>query len=172
MVMNSIYIAHELEASYPNLSLDLEVNLHEVVQDADGAVINRIWWGALPTFAPAVLLPRSATYFRETREKMYGGTFEALAEERGGETGWKAAEAPGGPLEGLKDVLIKYRRDAGPFVLGSQPSYGDFEVVGFFGCWERVSTCIGTGDFDRLMMFDDVFVKLHQACRPWLERDD
>ena len=68
----------------------------------------------------------------------------------------------------LKAELHKHKKDEGPFVLGSQVSYGDFIIASFFESVERVDKAV----YDRLVGYDDSFKRLHEGCRPWLERDE
>lgn len=109
----------------------------------------------------------SAAYNREDRKKKSGMSLEQLAAERRGETAWRAAEAAGGPFEALKKELSAHKVDDGPFVLGNKVSYADFVVAGFFECFSRADLA----SYVRLMSFDRSFPILHQACRPWLQRD-
>ena len=110
---------------------------------------------------------RSAEFFLEDRKKRIGISLEDLAKFKGEES-WQAGEAPGGAFEQLKDELHKHKKDDGPFVLGSQVSYGDFVIASFFESIERVDK----QHYDRMVGYDESFKRLHEVCRPWLERDN
>lgn len=68
---------------------------------------------------------------------------------------------------GCADALELGDED-GPFVLGKEPSYADFVVVGLFECFRRCHP----PTYERLMRFDERFKLLHEACGEWLVRDD
>ena len=53
-------------------------------------------------------------------------------------------------------------------MLGSQVSYADFLAVAVFECLERCDV----ESYEKVIGYDPVFKNLHEACRPWLERDD
>lgn len=90
-----------------------------------------------------------------------------FAIQRGRKSAWRVAEEAGGPFSRLKEQLIVHKLDRGPFVLGSRVSYNDFVIAGFFECFSRADLT----HYVRLMSFDESFPQLHQACRPWLQRD-
>jgi hypothetical protein len=119
------------------------------------------------TFVRRYFPERSATFFLEDREKRFGIGLEDLANLKGEEL-FSAAEAQGGVLEQLKDELHKHKTDDGPFVLGSRVSYGDFPIASLFECAARADPQF----YERLVGYDDSFKKLHEACKPWLERDN
>ena len=166
--MNSANIAIELEKLHPSPSLHLDANLHTQCIEAVENLAGVIWWDCLALLPKNVLLPRSAEYFSRTRAERFGGPLDEVAVAMGGAEAWKKAAAPGGAAEKLVRVLRESKRDEGPFVLGSEVSYGDFTIVSVFECVERTSK----EDYGKLMALDPSFGKLHEACRVWLERDD
>ncbi|KAK3684544.1 hypothetical protein LTR37_020186 [Vermiconidia calcicola] len=168
MVMNSINIVSALEQRYPEPTLHLDAELHGPITEAVEGLLFVIWWDALASIPRGVLTEKSASYFAEGRAAYFGTSLDDLAATKGGEKAWEAAAVPGGPADKLKDVLTKHRRDQGPFALGSQVSYGDFVAVGLFECVERSHL----ESYERLMGLHDTFKTLHEACRPWLARDD
>ena len=167
-VMDSINIAKKLESMYPSPSLRLDTHLHEPVTEAVGICAFGLWPdGSLSTFRN-VLSDRSALWFAEDRKKRVGMFLEELSTQKGGEAAWKALESPGGPFDMLKDVLTRHRKDSGPFVLGSEVSYGDFVAASLFEGIARTDAKI----YDRMMGHDKSFQMLHKACSAWLERDN
>jgi hypothetical protein len=165
--MNSANIAPILESLRPTPSLHLDAELHGPITEAAEGLGAVVWWRMLAR-AKDLLPERSASYFMETRKATFGASLEELAVLKGGPEAWEAAAAPGGPAEKLRDVLTKHRKDEGPFALGSQPSYGDFIAAGMFECFERCHP----EDYEKLVGLDPTFRALHEACRPWLVRDD
>lgn len=165
--MNSANIAPALEELHPSPPLHLEAQLHGPITEAVENLAGVIWWDTL-ALVPSILPPRSATYFAETRKATFGMSLQEVAAIKGGEQAWKTAAGPGGAAEKLGDLLSKHRKDEGPFVLGSEPSYGDFVAASLFECVERCCK----EDYEKLVGLDERFRMLHEACRPWLVRDD
>lgn len=147
--------------------MHLDAGIHNEILEAVDAAVMAVVPNALVQLLK-ILPERSATFFAEDRKKRFGISLEELAKAKGGAAGWEAARAPGGPLDKLRDVLTKHRRDEGPFALGSQVSYGDFIAASLFECLERTDI----DSYHQLMSFDDQFKTLHNKCRPWLQRDD
>lgn len=165
---DSINCAEKLEAAYPEPSLFLDAHTHESVTDAVNAVWFNIAADALPLFTREVLTKDAAIWFEEDRKQRYGMSLDELSALKGGEEMWKAVRAPDGVLEKLKDCLTKHKKDSGPFVMGSQVSYADFVIAAMFECFERCDTT----SYQKIMSYDQSLKDLHQACRPWLQRDD
>ena len=166
--MDSINIAEKLESVFPDPTLRLDAQLHEPVTEAVTNVTIALFVDINAACVRNALTEKSASWFAEDRKKRFGGDVFELSAAHGGEAMWKAGEAPGGAFEKLKEVLTKHRKDSGPFVLGSEVSYGDFVAASLFEAFESVDTKM----YDRFMSFDDSFKKLHEACRPWLQRDN
>lgn len=166
-VSDSTRVAPKLESLYPEPSLHLDAALHDSVADAVEAVVSGTIASSLLLLLE-VLPERSSKFFAEDRAKRFGMPLEDLAANYGGDPAWQAAEAPGGSLEQLLNVLTKHRKDEGPFVLGSQVSYGDFIVAGLFESYKTIDSKA----YERLISFDKSFKDLHEACQPWLQRDD
>lgn len=166
-VMNSANIAPVLERLYPSPSLHLDAELHGPITKAAENFAGVVWWDTMAAL-PSILPQRSSEYFEETRAVTFGASLKEVARAKGGDAAWKTAAEPGGVAEKLADLLSKHRRDEGPFILGSKPSYGDFIVASVFECFERC--CVE--DYRKAMALDKRFPALHEACRPWLRRDD
>lgn len=159
--------AEALEALYPEPSLHLDAQLHRHIMAKSDQAGSHTFPLALIIVVRRCLPPRSAEFFLEDRKKRFGISLDDLAKLKG-EEAWKVGEASGGAFEQLKDELHKHKKDEGPFVLGSEVSYGDFVVAGLFESMARVDKQL----YQRLMGYDDSFKRLHEACKPWLERDD
>ena len=165
--MNSANIAPVLERLYPERSLHLDAELHAPMTESVESLAGIIWWDTL-ALIPSLLPERSGVYFDETRKAAFGVSLKEMAAAKGGDQAWKTAAEPGGAAEKLAEMLTKYKKDEGPFVLGSEPSYADFVAASLFECVERC--CVE--DYRKLMALDARFGALHEACRPWLLRDD
>lgn len=166
-VVESNNCAEALESRYPEPSLHLDARLHRTIMTKVDQASSNIFPLALVILVQKWLPKRSAEYFAEDRAKRFGISIEDLSKYKGEEQ-WEAGEVPGGNFDQLKDELTKHKRDEGPYVLGSQVSYGDFVLASLFESCERVDKQI----YDRLMGFDPSFKQLHEACRPWFQRDD
>lgn len=166
--MNSANTVKELESSHPEPSLHLDAGLHGPATETVEALAGVVWWDALAQLPKTCLNERSAVYFEETRRARFGASLDDVAAAKGGEQAWKTAAAPGGAAEKMGQFLTEHKKDEGPFILGSEPSYGDFIVASVFECFERISP----SDYEKLISLHPTFRPLHEACRPWLARDD
>ena len=163
--MDSLNIAHKLEELYPQPSLLLHLGLHEKVLPAIGKAVNAarpmIWAGLYRN----VLREPSASFFAEDRRRRKGKTLEQFQTDEGGEKAWHLAHEG---LESLKVELSHHKKDDGPFVLGSAVSYGDFLIAAIFHWLETTDREV----YEGFVGFDERFRRLHEACRPWLARND
>ena len=166
--MDSIDIAEKLEAIYPEKSLRLDAQLHGQITDTVLACAMFLVPDGMLWCTRNMLTDRSAPWFAEDRKKRLGMSLEEFAAQKGREAAFQAAEAKGGAFGKLKDVLTKHRKDDGPFVLGSEVSYGDFVAASLFECFKRGETKM----YERFIGYDESFKKLHEACEPWLRKDD
>lgn len=164
-IMESAVIAQKLESLYPERNLHLDNGLHEQA----AAIRMKLARPMIPAFMPRIardlVTLDSQEYFYKSREAMLGMPLEQAERERGGEQAWKAAE-PG--IKELGDFLKAHKKDEGPFVLGSEVCYADFVVASLFETLSR----IGKDIHEKLMSYDENFVKLHEACKPWMEKDE
>lgn len=125
--------------------------------------------GVLPDFMVTVLHEwldePSRSWFAEDRKRRLGMTLEEFAKVKGGEAAWPGTEEG---LKKLQGLLTAHKKDEGPFILGSTVSYGDFIIVTLFEGLERIRK----DRYEKLVAYDERFKKLHEACRPWLKKDD
>ncbi|KAI7353390.1 hypothetical protein KC336_g22380, partial [Hortaea werneckii] len=104
----------------------------------------------------------SEAYFREMRAKDYGMPLEEFGRTKGGEKAWADAEP------GFRFLAELYGKgNSGPFLKGSQPSIGDFVIVAFIECVMRVGEDMGK----RWLSMDERLARVHEACKPWMEKD-
>lgn len=64
--------------------------------------------------------------------------------------------------------MSRHRRDDGPFLLGSTVSYGDFLIAAGLTWLEMADKMV----YKKFVGYDKCFEELHEACRPWLKRDE
>lgn len=163
--MDSETIAHALEDLQPEPSLHIDRGIHKDVHKALLAVIGALRPRLLPAVQRGVLREPSASWFADDRARRFGKSLDQLEHEEGGEKAWNAVKPA---LDGLKSNMEKHCIDDGPFVLGSVVSYGDFLVAGVFEWIRRADV----GLFEKIITFSQVFKSHHEACGPWLARDD
>ena len=166
-VVESNNCAEALESRYPEPTLHLDEQLHRNIMAKVDQATQHIFPLAMIIVCDRLLSKRSSEFFLEDRKRRFGASMQDLATYHG-EDAWKAGEAPGGAYEQLKDELHKHKKDRGPFVLGSKVSYGDLIMASMFESVERVDKQL----YDRLIGYDESFGRLHNECRPWLERDN
>ena len=118
-----------------------------------------------PLLARIIILPEDLEWFHADRSRRFGMPLDQVEAQMGGNVAWEKAEA-GFKLMG--EVLRKHKRDEGPYILGSVPSYGDLIIasaVQFF-------KALGEEHFERMVAHDEAIRGVWEACRKWLERDD
>ncbi|KAL7904281.1 hypothetical protein GGI35DRAFT_489991 [Trichoderma velutinum] len=123
-LMDSLNIAEYLEEKYPEPSIRLDSPKVRYMVD----IVNRLIGAVAPNFiiplTNNVLTNPHREYFVETRSALYGMSLEQVEATKGGQVAYDA-EAP--LLKELTDMLVE--NSEGPFILGSEPSYGDFAWV-------------------------------------------
>ncbi|KAI7329894.1 hypothetical protein KC315_g5931 [Hortaea werneckii] len=159
-VMDSQAIAEKLEILYPEPSFHLDTGLH----DEAAAIIQELMWSLFPDLLhllpKGILSERSAVYFAEDRKRRFGISLDDLAATKGGEVAWEAAQPS---MAALKTFLTSKKKDEGPFIMGSTPSYGDLIIIALFQSLNVVKkeSCA------RLVGYCSEFEKLHEAGNQW-----
>lgn len=161
--MDSANIAKRLEEEYPERPLDPENDLAQAASQFQ----RKIWGPLQPVLMPEVyrtiLGERSKPFFWDTRKKDLGGmTIYEFEKDYGGEKAWEKVKLP------LQEVSALLDKTEGPFFQGSQVSYADFILVGFLEFVKKYAL----QHYQRIIGLCDGLDKLHEACLPWLERDD
>lgn len=139
--MESMNIAQKLEELHPSPSLHLDTGIHETVS----AALSKAAGPLLPVFMPivgrSIVVDSDKEWFEADRSKRFGTSMADWEATKGGQQAWDAAR-PG--LIELKKVLKENKKDEGPFILGSTPTYGDlvilsfimfFKATGLYGKW-------------------------------------
>ncbi|KIW01904.1 hypothetical protein, variant [Verruconis gallopava] len=161
-LMDSLPIAKALEKEYPTPSLHLDwETLPKVFEKTTQILdITTPWWKA--KIPRNVLLPRSAEYFSRTRAERHGMPLEQLESDFATEQVWSQVK----PVAEQLGAILK--ASGGPYYMGSYPSYADFVTVGALQCLKRADEIV----FQKLVGLEPELLKLYDACREWLERDD
>lgn len=164
-VMDSLAIARKLEELHPEPSLRLELGLHDKAAAAVGKAAFPLFPAFLPRVSRDVLVESTVPLVNAGREKRFGMTIDQLAAMYDEEKTWKAVEPGFGEMKAL---LTEHKRDDGPFILGSQVSYGDFVMVALFEGLRR----IGEDLWEKVVGWDESFKHVYEACKPYMEKDD
>ncbi len=132
VVSDSWKIAQYLEATYPDrpsLFGDNALPQIRFIQGWTDTILHVGIGRALMADIPAVLHPADVPYFRESREKRFGMTLEAIAADR-------EQRLPDfrRSLQPIRVPLADY-----PFLGGAAPTYADYIVFGAFQ-WARCAS--------------------------------
>lgn len=162
-VMESSKISREINALYPEPTVDLDSPLQVEVQRALNKAMARLAPVLVPRMPRETLSGVSIQYHREARRKTFGMSLEELEDRFGGNAAWQRADPY---LRQLAEIL-KANPD-GPFCQGASPTYSDFLIVAFL----QWCVCLRGPIFDRLVDIDPAFSTVYMACKPWLARND
>ncbi|KAK3670991.1 hypothetical protein LTR78_009107 [Recurvomyces mirabilis] len=164
-VMGSEVLVDRLEQTYPEPSMHLNSNVHKLAED----ICDRIMANAAPDFMVLVvdnwLQEPSKSWFAKDRIRRLGMTVQECRQKAGGEVARPKIEEVSAEL---RDLLSKHKTDEGPFILGSAVSYGDFVVGGLFEGLKRMDP----EHYQTFIDYDQSFRKLHEAMKPWVQRDN
>lgn len=109
--MDSWPIAHSLEKQYPTPSLHLDDPIVVQIRDHLPNIMDPIRALVIPRVV-FLLNERSAEYFHETREKLFGKKLEQVENDADVSECWEKIK---GPVKEAGDLL---RKNGGPFFLG------------------------------------------------------
>lgn len=164
--MDSAAIATELEARYPTPSLRLNPKLEKEAEDASWEVFHAVGHYFLPA-TPKIVAPEDIQWFKEDRARRFGMTIEDAFETEKDRAPFYEAAKPG--FESCAKVLRDHKKDDGPFILGSEPSYADFYLVAFTQMFERAG---GKWLEEYLNEAPPEVRELHEACQQWAKKQD
>jgi len=159
--MDSWPIAHSLEKQYPTPSLHLDDPIVVQIRDHLPNIMGPIRALLIPRVV-FLLNERSAEYFHETREKMFGKKLEQVEKDADVSECWEKTK---GPVKEAGDLL---RKNGGPFFLGETVSYADFILVSMLHFVKRANEDV----YKKLMALDDALPKIYEASKQWLEKED
>ncbi|KAI0145071.1 hypothetical protein GGR57DRAFT_481292 [Xylariaceae sp. FL1272] len=163
-IMDSLPIAHAVEAAYPSPPLHLDSPLLPQVIASVTPLIPTLKSTIMATVPREILNPVSATYWRDTRSKFLGMSVEELERTADKDAEWEAAKTH---LDVLAELLRK-TEDEGPFFLGETPSYADIVFAAFL----KSASVYSTESFQKIVTGEEGFRRLFDAMSPWMERDD
>jgi len=162
--MDSEPIAAKVEALKPEPSLHLEAGFHREVADAVRAMMPA-YVGLFMNAVYKNILPESSkSWYAEDKFRRFGMTLDEL-EAKTGPDAYETAQ-PG--LEKLKQALTTHKNDAGPFLLGSTPSYGDLVATAMFEGLKRALP----DQLEKVLSYDDSFSEVYEACKKWTLKAD
>ncbi|KAJ3070589.1 hypothetical protein HDU98_006372 [Podochytrium sp. JEL0797] len=106
---------------------------------------------------PAILDPKAQKHFIRTRTEIFGPLDQMCKDP---EAEWALLEKE---IKVFSDMLVA---SGGPFLMGEEPCYADFILVGMF-VWIRAAN---PRDGDRVVAMGEnqCFVKILAACEKWL----
>lgn len=163
--MDSMSIAKKIEELQPEPPLYLDSEYVQRAQQSVLKTLSQLAPIAMPRVPEILLNPSSAEYFEETRAKRFGMPLAELAKSEKAENAFENAQ-PG--LQEIKDLLRE--NSEGPYVQGTEPSFADFILAGF---WRFMELLDKDGDLQgRIMEFDASFAKHYAACKKWMEKVD
>ena len=162
-IMDSVNIVAQLESQYPESSLHLDTGLHQQAQAIVFQAALPLFSEFMPRIRDRLITEHSLPYWTKSRESLFGMSIDEFTRTKGGTKAWEAAE-PG--LQALSRFLSDHKRDSGPFILGSQVSYGDLILAAFLESTRRTSEDM----FKRITDFHESIQLLYAACSKWLER--
>ncbi|KAF2168650.1 hypothetical protein M409DRAFT_21394 [Zasmidium cellare ATCC 36951] len=164
-LMDSLKIAHALEDLHPSPSLHLDTALHEKTSLVTAKAAGPLLPVFMPIIGRSIVLDSDSEWFETDRSQKFGCSMAEFERTKGGQQAWDAAR-PG--MEMLRALLTEEKKDAGPFIMGSVPCYGDLVLLGLFqffrrlGIWEKFREEYGGEEVD----------KLWEGGKGWVERDD
>jgi glutathione S-transferase len=156
--MSSILVARFLESTYPNPPVPLTSEMGDAISAKVRAILAPVFAKSVMPREAEILSPRSAEYFRRTREPTLGRKLEDLLQ--GEQDAWELAE---NDLRGVAEMITS----EGPFVLGAEPSYVDFSIAGGLQtarvvCEELWAKCMNVTGIRRI----------YEACSPFMDKKD
>ncbi|RMY98397.1 hypothetical protein D0864_04395 [Hortaea werneckii] len=160
-IMDSLVIARKLNDIHPEPKLIIDETSLADMQKGLGMTARPLFPVIMPRIA-TIVTQESEAHFREIRAKDFGMPLEEFERTKGGEKAWTDAEP------GFRFLAELYgKEDDGPFLMGSQPSFGDFVIVAFIECVMRVGEDMGK----KWLSMDERLARVHEACKPWMEKD-
>lgn len=164
-MMDSLKIAHKLEEVHPNPSLHLDSKLHEKFSACTAKAIGPLIAVFMPIIGRSIVLESDEEWFEKDRSERFGMSLAEFERTKGGQQAWdKTREG----MEMFKALLTENKKDEGPFIMGSVPTYGDLVLIGTIkwlktiGIWEKFRDEFGSGELDGLW----------EGGKKWVERDD
>lgn len=184
MVMESSLIATFLDETFPARKLVRGTPASQAAQlefvNLVGGVLGPAISPLLAAFIEPHLRPRSAEYYRRSREAKFGGTLESfISTPEIVERRWVKVEEALGVLEQFlednriagNEVLTAVDGDGSSKEGGTlEPTYAALVLAAFFQCLNRVGFPYGQ---ERIRKFDNGrWEKVWASCKPYMQRSD
>ena len=187
-VMDSAVIASKLESLHPEPSLHLDTGLHEKV----GRILGKLAFPLIPVFMPRigrdVIVESSEAWFQKARAERFGMSLDELESSKGGEKAWEASRVG---IAELETFVAEQKKNDGPFVMGSQVCFADFQIASskcslghnkttttsrtlISNCTQPVMESlrrIGPDLYEEFINGQEDLKKLHDACQKWMKDD-
>lgn len=164
--MDSAAIAIRLESLHPEPSLRLNTELENEAQDAMSAVFMSLVFYLAPFVVGNLVAEEDLEWFKADRASRFGITVEELETEKNADEAYAAARPV---FEKCREVLRRHKKDDGPFVLGSEPSYADFYFVSTMLMFRQSEQKV----FERFLQEAGPELReLYEACEKWTIRQD
>ncbi|KAL8889401.1 MAG: hypothetical protein Q9215_003337 [Flavoplaca cf. flavocitrina] len=160
-VMDSKNIAAILEEKYPDPPLHLDSPQLAKAEEILPQLFMPLRGILLPGIGRNLMTEESLPYFSESRSKKYG-SLEQMERELSGEKQWEE------PKPAMREIAALIEETGGPFVLGREVSYADFNLVGVLSLFKR----LGDGVFEKTVEMKPALRTLYEASKKWLEKDD
>jgi glutathione S-transferase len=164
-MMDSIPIASFLESTYPSPPLAQTSSHGQEIESRVRAVLAKPTYLSIVPREILILSPRSAAYFRRTREAALGHSLEDLMGAHP-EKEDKMYEGIKEDMEQLSQLMMA-NKEQGPFVLGAEPSLTDFFIAGAL----QSARTVDEGVWRRSVAFEG-FRRVYEGCEGWMERRD
>lgn len=157
--MSSTNVYRFIEASYPSPPLpafsELGYDIERQINDASCLAFSKLIQPSVHTILPQ----RTLDAMFKGHGKRGGPSHPAVDMEEN-------ADALKDKMCDLMEVLLSHQNN-GPFLMGAQPCYTDFLLVGTLACAKVVDEDI----FKRLAKYS-LFGKPYEACLPFMEKKD
>ncbi|KAF7188064.1 Glutathione S-transferase-like protein ustS [Pseudocercospora fuligena] len=167
VIMDSAQIAPELEKIQPNPPLHLDLKFHEKVGEAVGVMLNPLIAYFMPRVERDVIVEEDIEWFKADRTAKLGKPLTELEKEKGmGSAPWDAAK-PGFQI--IEKLLHEHKKDEGPFILGSEPTYGDLVLIAWTRMFKVVGDLAKDDSFDKFVDGAKGLRELYEAGEKWCE---
>lgn len=164
--MDSEAIATELEARHPQPSLRRNPELEKEVNEARMGIFVAVIPYLAVMAVDNLVAPEDIEWFKADRAPRFGTTVDEMFGTKKEAAPFYAAAQPS--FEKCAELLRKHKIDEGPFILGSEPCYGDFSLVALMQMFYQA----GEHEWAKFIEACPVEMRrLHEACRPWTAAD-
>lgn len=159
-------IADEIDKRYPTPSVHLDDPKLKELEGIMPNIMSALVGVYIPLVPVRLLNEASHPHWYSTREKRVGMPLSQLAEQRGGDIGYREAQPF---LMAITKMLVE--NSEGPFFAGKEVGYVDFVWGGFLIFMKRIGDDVYEGVVG-MSGRPEVHGKFLEALEPWSARDD